>query len=118
MTRKKSFATEKRWRDLVKRQSTSGLSVRRFCLENGVGENSFYSWRRKFQRQDEASGAVVKNAEAQKTGPFEFVPLQLIEQAGSVDVVHPLGFQLRLHGHVDPEMLNQIFDVIERRGAQ
>ena len=50
------------WREQVQRQAESGLSVRRFCETEGLGEASFYAWRRTLQ------------AAAQTP---EFVPLML-----------------------------------------
>jgi hypothetical protein len=34
-------------RDVLKRQARSGLSVQRFCAEQGVSEASFCNWRKK-----------------------------------------------------------------------
>jgi transposase-like protein len=42
-------AKERRWRELVERQVASGLSVRTFCRQAGIGEASFYYWRRAIQ---------------------------------------------------------------------
>ena len=35
---------ETRWRDLLRRQAASGLSVRGFCRGEGLGEANFYAW--------------------------------------------------------------------------
>lgn len=42
---------EARWRELVREQSRSGLSVRQFCAVHGLRETSFYFWRRELQRR-------------------------------------------------------------------
>jgi len=34
------------WQALIEQQRTSGLTVKRFCAEHGVGEASFFAWRR------------------------------------------------------------------------
>ena len=39
------------WAALITRQRESGVSVRRFCLEHGLGEASFYAWRRRLRGQ-------------------------------------------------------------------
>ena len=49
MARKKN--SENYWRDMLNRQSRSGLSVREFCAKAGVSQPSFYAWRRKFRER-------------------------------------------------------------------
>ncbi len=38
------------WQALIEQQRTSGLTVKRFCAERGVGEASFFAWRRHLHR--------------------------------------------------------------------
>lgn len=42
----KRTAKESLWREILGRQAASGLSVRAFCRQEGIGEASFYYWRR------------------------------------------------------------------------
>jgi hypothetical protein len=39
--------TWQKWRELVGRQRSSGLSVASFCARNGLAESSLYAWRRR-----------------------------------------------------------------------
>ena len=39
--------TRHKWRDLIERQRTSGLSVAVFCRRAGVAASSFFAWKRK-----------------------------------------------------------------------
>lgn len=57
------------WREQVCRQEASGMSVRWFCQANGLGEVSFYLWRRKLK------------ALAASPGP-EFVPVMIAPRLG------------------------------------
>jgi hypothetical protein len=50
--RKRSLAREARWRELVRRQPGSGLSVRAFCSREHVTESAFYAWRREIGVRD------------------------------------------------------------------
>lgn len=53
------------WRDAIRRQAGSGLSVREFCREHRLSEPSFYERRRTFLQRD-----------AQRpTAPPAFVPV-------------------------------------------
>jgi hypothetical protein len=58
--RERDAAKERRWRDLVKRQAVSGLSVREFCRREQLAESAFYVWRRTIVERDEASHARRK----------------------------------------------------------
>ena len=58
MAKWRSGEREAVWRGHVDRQTSSGLSVRRFCEENGLSEPSFYAWRRRLAERDwPASGS-------------------------------------------------------------
>ena len=53
---RRSVEKEAYWRGQFERQSTSGLSIRRWCRESGVSEPTFYVWRRKLQNRDHERG--------------------------------------------------------------
>jgi transposase-like protein len=48
------------WRDRLKRQAESGLTVEAFCQNEGVSTSMFYRWQRQLQRQP----SVAASAEA------------------------------------------------------
>src|SRR5271169_6126913 len=50
---KRDLRLEARWRDLVARHPTSGLSVRGFCQRERVTECGFYAWRRELRLRDQ-----------------------------------------------------------------
>ena len=37
------------WRERLKRQSESGLTIEAFCQQEGVSTSMFYRWQRHFQ---------------------------------------------------------------------
>ena len=116
MARKSSAATESRWRDLLKRQAESGLSVRAFCKQEGVSENSLYFWRRELPKRKRRNRQVTRQ-EAEVT-PVDFIPVHVGSgSSGSMELVHPLGYQIRIDGRLDPVMLRQLLDVLEQRGG-
>ena len=47
--RQRNLRLEARWRELVARQSKSGLGVRGFCRRERVTESAFYAWRRELR---------------------------------------------------------------------
>ena len=54
MAKQRRGEREAFWREQVRRQAASRLSVRRFCEEKGLSEPSFYAWRRTLSQRDEA----------------------------------------------------------------
>jgi hypothetical protein len=46
------------WRQIIDGQANSGLTVAAYCLERGITQGSFYTWKRRL-RQAVAAGAVA-----------------------------------------------------------
>ena len=44
--KRRDAGKERFWRDVLKRQAASGLSVRAFCEREKLTESAFYAWRR------------------------------------------------------------------------
>jgi hypothetical protein len=45
------------WRERLKRQSESGLTIEAFCQQEGVSTSMFYRWQRHFQNASSESAA-------------------------------------------------------------
>ena len=67
------------WRKVIAEQERSGTSVHGFCEQRGIGEQSFYVWRRRLR---ESGGpvrfALVETATAKKAAE----PLELVLKTG------------------------------------
>ncbi len=55
---KRDATKEAFWRDAIRRQAGSGLSVREFCRKHGLSEPSFYERRRPYQERDDRQPAA------------------------------------------------------------
>jgi hypothetical protein len=44
--------TQKRWREVINRQRTSGLSIKDFCEQRGINGPGFYVWRKRLGMSD------------------------------------------------------------------
>ena len=42
------------WRDRIRRQEASGLTIEQFCSQEGVTRSKFHSWKRRFRLADTA----------------------------------------------------------------
>lgn len=172
---KKNPQTEARWREAVKRQESSGISIREFCKQEGLHEPSFYAWRRELRLRDREA-KVANDMPAQKVTanttlnhgandspanqsagkkPFsnlqtkndsnplqpkngrqsknncnsgkvqDFVQLKLVDtaaalpsntKASSLEIVHPLGCQIRVIGEINVDALRQVLTLLDQRG--
>jgi transposase-like protein len=115
MARKKN-GTE-HWRDELDRQARSGLSVREFCAQAGVSQASFYAWRRRFAESANGAGETRKGSipvEAPGNGG-PFIPLKLLDAASALELVHPLGYQIRVTGDVNVHGLRQVLELLDER---
>lgn len=61
------------WRQVVAEQEKSGKSVRAFCQERAMGEYSFYTWRKKLQKEEPVSFALVNTGRVAEAGAVELV---------------------------------------------
>ena len=81
--RQRDSAKEQFWRQMHRRQRASGLSVREFCLREGLSRSSFRNWRPEIARRDgestgrsgvarkprRVSGSLARTDEERRLGP-------------------------------------------------
>ena len=114
MARTRSLEKERQWRELLQQQAVSGLSVREFCEYEGLSEPSFYAWRKKLR---ERPAETARRSEQPADDSQLFVPLQLLDPAGSLEIVHPRGYRIQVTGDVNPVALRHVIEALEERGA-
>jgi len=114
------------WRNLLKRQTASGLGVRQFCREENVSEASFHSWKRKFLHGDRPTNhsaekggrrrPKAKPATGQGDHAAAFIPVRLSPATNDrVEIVHPRGHVVRLPAVVDANSLRHVLDALDRQ---
>jgi hypothetical protein len=93
------------WRRQLRRYGESGLSVREFCLQQGLFESGFYFWRREIERRDREIGGTRKAA---------FVPVVVQTAAESaIEVTLISGHVVRVRAGFDAEALRQLLALLE-----
>ena len=93
---------EVRWRELLARHVSSGLSVRVFCQQEKLNESSFYAWRRTITHRDGEAVAVEEPA---------FVPAVVtdaVTDETSIAIELPSGCLLRLSGSTAVKQLAEL----------
>ena len=69
------------WRLVIESQATSGISVSKFCENEGINPSSFYLWRKKLeQKSDRQVNSYDKTVDdAGSSVEPEFIPLGQIQ---------------------------------------
>jgi hypothetical protein len=100
MARHKDPNLERLWRQRLRRQSITGLSVAAFCSREGVTLASFYYWKRRLSapREPTSRPALFVPVRVQD-GPHEFRP----RVACGVEIELPHRVRLRLEVPPEPE---------------
>jgi hypothetical protein len=89
------------WRAQLAAQKQSGVSVKQFCEQQGLTEQSFYYWRKRLQAPASMRFALVE-AEPRR-GPAEHAALELVLTTGE---------RLRIGAGVDARTLQQVLEAL------
>ena len=120
MAGKKNAEKELRWSEILKRQAGSGVSVRQFCVTEGVSEPSFYAWRKKLGTRNNggARGQTGRRGRDRSDNGRLFLPLQVVDTAAALEIIHPLGYRIQVSGEVSPVVLRQVIELLDERGGR
>ena len=90
------------WNKLISEQAASGQAVRPFCRERGLGEHSFYQWRKRLQENGAVRFAVLE------TKPIS------ASMAHTLELVLASGERLCIGNGVDATRLRLALDIVRR----
>jgi transposase len=90
------------WAERIAAQRRSGMSVRRFCNEQGLTEGSFYAWRKRLQQKGPVRFALVERSVRRGERTAEPV----------LELVLPTGERLHIGAGVDAATLRTVLDVL------
>ena len=99
---KKIAAREAYWRERIAAQQRSGLSVKRFCEEQRLTEQSFYVWRKRLQKEPPMRFALVETGRT--------LPQAAIERV--IELVLATGDRLRICSGVDVPTLHTVLEAL------
>jgi transposase len=90
------------WAERIAAQRRSGMSVKRFCNEQGLTEGSFYAWRKRLQQKGPVRFALVEQSERRQERTAEPV----------LELVLPTGERLRIGAGVDTATLRTVLNML------
>jgi transposase-like protein len=88
------------WSKLIAEQEANGQKVRPFCRERGIGEHSFYQWRRRLQEPQAVRFALLET----RCASGEMTP--------ALELVLKTGERLRIGAGVDAGALRLVLDAV------
>jgi transposase-like protein len=86
------------WSNLIAEQEASGQTIRAFCQKQGVGDHSFYDWRKRLQKSE----------------PVQFALLKTVASAMPLELILANGEQLRIGNGVDAATFRLVLDAVRR----
>ncbi len=90
----------KYWSKLIAEQEASGQKVRPFCRERGIGEPSFYYWRKRLRKSDTVRFALIATTPADTS------------TASALELVLRNGERLRICNEVDAATLRMVLEAV------
>jgi len=91
------------WREVIRRQKISGLSIAQFCRQEGLAQPSFYNWRKKL--------AAESPGPSQNPSPFLELQLPRLTNSTPCEIVLPR-CRVVVPPGFDPDCLRQLLDVL------
>jgi hypothetical protein len=126
MTGRTSVGREEYWRDVIRQQRSSDLSISAFCRERDLAEGSYFYWRRKLTKGQRQKGSVRKENESRQSGVLQntvatFVPVAIPAPNGTTrancEVVLPDGCRIIIPTECDAGWLREILGVLGERSC-
>jgi hypothetical protein len=90
------------WRERIAAQERSGLTVERFCREQGLTEQSFYLWRKRLREQQPLRFALVETGLGRQRLARES------ESESELELLLATGERLRIGADVDVAVLRRV----------
>jgi len=111
---------ESRFHELIRLQQDSGLTVREFCSNQGIGTSTFYYWKKKLQRstgKNDFIPLIVKpslySQGNRNSSRRDYQPDQMTEDHVLLELVYPNGAILRLKNDLDLAHLRDLIHLYD-----
>lgn len=101
------------WRQTIRRQPSSGLSVRAWCRKQALRESSFYWWRMQLVRRDAKAAALVPVRLTADRSATDASELSAVNGSQSrIEIVLQRGRRVHVIGPVDRQALADVLAVL------
>ena len=99
------------WRERIRRQEASGLTIEQFCSQEGIARSKFHAWKRRFRLAD------VAEQRPALPSPSSFLPVtvRLLQHSPTepppIEAELPNGVRLRIPT-ADPRLVCRIIRTV------
>lgn len=106
------------WRDTLRKQGRSGLTIRTYCRKHHLGESLFYFWRRELVRRDAIRTqrpfvSVRVREEGRGSGRERDGVSRAKDTGGYLEIELVGGYRVSVSGPVDRQALRDVLAVLE-----
>ncbi len=123
MAKTRSAEKEEFWRLALAEQQASGMTIKAFCLQQGLAADTFSWWKRETKKRDQRRAGKHSDNRARDT---RLIPVTVTpqspptsgssESAGTdqsiIELVSPTGYQLRIKCELPPPNLTDLLDAV------
>ena len=104
-----------KWRQIILSQRDSGQTVAAYCRARGIGQASFFAWKRRLRAASGATEFVEVKAAADAMPDADGAHEKVSTQGGAwaIEVCVRGGRQVRVRRGVDRELLIETIQVLE-----
>lgn len=90
------------WRERITEQQRSGLSIKRFCQDQGIAEHRFYAWRRRLREKQTVRFALVDRGSAPRESAA----------SGYLEIILTTGELVRVGAGAEAAMLRMVLEAL------
>jgi transposase-like protein len=101
---------------LIARQKESGLTVRSFCLNEGIAPSTFYYWQKKIRKESGENHfipLVVKSSQPVFNQTLETNPVRKQKDDNHFEITYPNGITLRVKTDMDLSGLRALISLMD-----
>ena len=115
----RDLALERAWRRRIQGYAHSGLTIQKFCEQEGLVAHQFSWWRSELKRRDAKAKPVSNGPQNSKSNgkraeAARFVPVRIEpSQHASIEVVLDQPPRIRVSSGFDAELLREVVRVLE-----
>ena len=123
MAKKRSAEKEEFWRLALAEQQASGMTIKAFCVQQGLAAHAFSWWKREIKKRDQRRAGRQSDNRAKDT---RLIPVTVTSQSppasvssdvagtehSAIEVVSPTGYKLRIKCELPPPHLTVLLDAV------
>ena len=123
MAKNRSAEKEEFWRLALVEQQASGMTIKAFCVQQGLAAHAFSWWKREIKKRDQRRTGKQRDNRVNET---RLIPVTVTAQSPSssasseaagtdhsiIEVVSPTGYKLRIKCELPPPHLTVLLDAV------